>query len=58
MSKMLANKDSLDIQENYKKVNSRIQEAVDKTSRARSNVQLIAVSKNQAVDNFNRTNSK
>jgi len=47
---MLANKDSLDIQENYKKVNSRIQEAVDKTSRARSNVQLIAVSKNQAVD--------
>ena len=47
---MLANKDSSDIQENYKKVNNRIQEAVDKASRNRSDIRLIAVSKNQAVD--------
>ena len=47
---MLTNKDSSDIQENYKKVNNRIQEAVDKASRNRSNIRLIAVSKNQTVD--------
>jgi|TARA_B100001750_G_scaffold241813_1_gene254053 pyridoxal phosphate enzyme (YggS family) len=44
------NKDSSDIQENYQKVNHRLQKALHSASRVGKTVELIAVSKNQTVE--------